>query len=388
MKILCGLSSIEYDVQHFPGYLTSRESYHPVFDIPQRTLLTRGFHKWSAGELTETDSYLLYLALFNSTDLVKWHTPARRNLLTRSVVAANMESLVRAIDKINLVSHPSFVVHHIAITSDTADFSASPIWIDNWHNNYAAFVSGYKDEVKHDKLARKERHMDKLLDRLETGDIEKLARIIADWTEMVAEFPAFAVLINNQRTTLAEYWKGIIIKCAKQEGVFTIPESDLMELYSHCEECSSLHGSTYGRTLMTILRSGLKRLDDPFDLNTIDFDIKHPGFVILSKKQANSTEEANIAAMIAAAPEKLPLESDIGTLYPSKIAYLRAKARWDAAELDKENKKAIAEMVGYKEIPDILDEAEQLIGDDDDSDINEGEAGSIVDDSEQSQTEE
>lgn len=361
MKILCALSGIEYRCDHFPGYLSSRESYHPIFDMSQKSLL-KYMHKWAHNELTDIDNYLLYLALFNSTGLLKWHSPARQNLRTKSLVAAHMESLVRAIDKINLVSHPSFVLHHIAITNDTADFSASPIWIDNWHASYAAFCQGYKDEVKHDKIARKERHMDILMDKPDLN-IEKLGRIIADWASIVGEFPNSLTIVNNQRISISDYWKSIIIRCAKSEGVFAIPESDLSELYDHCQDCSELHGSTHGRTLMTILRSGLKKLDDPFDLNTIDFDLKHPGFVILSKHQVNDTEAANLASMIALAPDKLPLESEIGSIYPSKIAYLRAKFRWEAAEKDRVNKEEIANLTNLSAIPDILDPLEQNIED-------------------------
>src|SRR6476659_7008978 len=114
MKILCAYSSLEFNVDHFPGYLDSMESHHPVFDIPQKKLLCYT-GKWASGALTLTDSYLLFLALLKSSDRVDFRVPVFRNEKTDSIVARNMEYLVRTIIKLNAVHNRSEVFPHYAI---------------------------------------------------------------------------------------------------------------------------------------------------------------------------------------------------------------------------------------------------------------------------------
>jgi len=115
MQILCAYSSITFTVEHFPGTLSSRESYHPVFDMPQKRLLSN-LGKWSSGGLTPTDSYLMFLAVLRSTDLVDFRVPAIRTEKTDATIAQNMEALCRTVIRLNSVSNPAvcfplFVLH-------------------------------------------------------------------------------------------------------------------------------------------------------------------------------------------------------------------------------------------------------------------------------------
>ena len=114
---LCCYSGLEITVSHFPLYLSNRTEHrcaHPIFHVPQKNLLSYA-RKWSAKELTSIDSYLLYVALLRSTELVYFRTPAvyvERKLIEEanvphsgmgsdSIVSTNMEKLMIAISRIN-----------------------------------------------------------------------------------------------------------------------------------------------------------------------------------------------------------------------------------------------------------------------------------------------
>jgi len=82
--ILCHYSGIEFRCEHFPIHLTSGESHHPIFDAPLPKLW-KYFSKWQAGELTETDSYLLFIAYMRATEMVDFRTAIRRTPATPKI---------------------------------------------------------------------------------------------------------------------------------------------------------------------------------------------------------------------------------------------------------------------------------------------------------------
>ena len=96
-KILCAKSGIQFQCEHFPIRFTQNEVSHPIFSASLKQLW-KFYPKWQTGELTDIDSYLLFLAYFNSTDLVKWRVPAKYHAGTQSIIAQNFDSLVSAAD--------------------------------------------------------------------------------------------------------------------------------------------------------------------------------------------------------------------------------------------------------------------------------------------------
>lgn len=329
MKILCAYSGIHFTCEHFPASLHARECYHPVFDIPQKKLLAC-LPKWVAHELTETDSYLLYLALLNSTSLVEWRVPAMQTERTRSIVANHMEPLVKTVGAMNLIKHPALALSKVAITPETKFLDTSHYWIANWNESINDFHTGYRQAIRHDRLVMRERALEKIIRDPEKKDTRYLARNLADWAADAGCFPQFTLVFESRGMTCEEYWKIIIIRCINDEQVFKLHKPDIQELIEHCEE-NIEPGTIYHHALMQVLRNGLKRRDNY--LGSFGGDIDAASYRILDAE--TSIEDANKLAMIADAPAEKPIESN----YPSKIAYLRAKAKWDMAT---EYKKQIA----------------------------------------------
>ena len=320
MKILCSYSSIEFNVEHFPGTFYSKEICHPIFYLPQKRLLSYTA-KWAGGELTPTDSYLLFLAILKSSDRVEFRVPVFQTPFTPSLIAQNMEYLVRTVIKLNTVSTPASIFPSFVISQDTKFLSNVKYWIQNWEEAYNDFASGKAREYDDRKLIHRESALERMI-KNPHKPISAYANQIAEWAIQAGDFPDFLVESPWTKTkiTYADFSKQIITKCAKEESIFSIPRKDIEELLEHCETNISI-GSIYGHALFKILKVALDKHKNFLGLG--DIDIGSTTYQFLDSD--DSVESANIKAMIDSAPPELPKPEQ----YPNKLAYLRAKMRWD-----------------------------------------------------------
>lgn len=323
MKILCAYSGLEFNVEHFPGTFHSREIFHPIFSLEQKRLLPYT-KKWATGELTLTDSYLLFLALLNSSEQIIFRTSARQTPLTNSIVANNMEFLVRTVIKLNAIRTPGTVFPSFAVTSETANLANVHDWISIWDERWKEFQSGYKSAHESSKLNQRERALERLI-KNPHKPIREYASKIADWAAVAGSFPNFQ--IKNPFTQKGDmiscnaYWQEIIIRSTRNEYLHTIPDNDLQELLDHCEENIPV-GSIYSHALFTALRHAIAKKKNFLGLG--DMDLRSTYSMVDDPKDV---ETANLRALIDSAPEEMPkLEQ-----YPTKFAYMKAKLRWDMA---------------------------------------------------------
>lgn len=323
MKVLCAYSSIEFTCEHFPGYLSARESSHPLFQVPQKRLLSY-LGKWAQGGLTSIDSYLLFLALLNSSELVDFRVPAIRTESTDAIIANNMEALCKTLIKLNTVVSPSVVFPHYVISPDTRTLDNVHYWIANWESAYQDFLSGYRSAHDSAKLRIREAALERLIKNPHRPVASYAARI-ADWAATAGSFPTFIVTNphNRVQVSCADYWKYLIAKCAHEEQIFAIRRQDLVELLEHCEDNIPI-GSIYSNALFKILRHALERQRNFLGLG--DLDISKGSYTILFAD--TGVEAANLRAIIDSAPDHLPKREE----YPTQFAYMKAKLRWDMAQ--------------------------------------------------------
>lgn len=324
MKVICAYSGLEFQVQHFPASLSNREAVHPIFHIPQKKLLGYVPTKWAAGELTSTDSYLLFLALLHSTERVEFRLPIFRTPVTDSLIASNMNNLFSVVGRINSVQNPSFAPPEMVITQDTRTLSNVSHWIAAWAEYYSDWNAGYKSLSDEQKLTRRQMALERMINTQQNRNDKAFARVLADWAESAGEFPKSPTLVNGVYLPINEYWKSIIIKCFNAEQIFSIPKDDITELLTHCED-NIIQGNNYAYNLLKALRTGLAKQEDFLGFGDLDLSA-NTGYQIISGD--SSVEDANILAMIQSAPTEKPVESN----YPSKLAYLRAKVRWETAQ--------------------------------------------------------
>lgn len=332
MKILCSLSGIEYECSHFPFTLHSRESHHPVFDIPQKKLLPL-IEKYHAGEFTSTDSYLYYLALFRSSSLVEFRVPAIRTTLTASIVALNIDALAMMVGRMNvlgtekvqgILNLPRFV-----ISSETKDLATSDQWIRIWESNYEDYQNGYVTATMIEKLNRREAALERFI-KDKSKDISEYAGQLAEWASLAGEFfkEDYDVLDEYDRPVPLEvYWKRIIKLCAKGDSFNRLPMGDLKDIYEYCQENTSIVSSgIYGHCLLTLLKVSIQRKESYYGLGDVDLNGAETTFRILDA--STSVEDANKLVLIDSAPKSEPKRSD----YPSPIAFLRAKLNYAMAQ--------------------------------------------------------
>ena len=323
MKILCAKSGIEFTCQHFPAYLTSREVSHPIFHLPQKKLLSF-ITKFASGELGEIASYLLFLSLLDSTQLVEFRSAVKRTADTSSIVYNNFEDLVQLVGQINIITHPEEVFSRVAISPENNTLDTIHHIIENWENQLEEFKNGYISYGIRADLRRREEALERLIKSNHTE--QQLAVQIANWAEVAGSFPRFTVSTQFGQLTCAEYWKLIIRKCIKAESIFAIPVPDIDELITHCEDTIE-HGSIYSHTLMSMLRSGRDKNKNFLGLGDWDISQSSLSYLILDKNK-DSVEEANLELIKKAAPSEEPRITD----YPSRFEYLKAKMRWNLSK--------------------------------------------------------
>lgn len=317
--ISCIYSGIEFTCQHFP---LAMRSNHPIFELPQKKLL--GFTpKYFGAELTPTDSYLLFLALLNSTSKVEFRVPAFRTTFTNALIANNMENLIHVIGAINIIQHPGFSVPSFVISPDTKDLANISNWIANWEACIQDFKDGYRTYNESRALLNREVALEKLI-KNSSKSISSYAHILADWAEIAGSFPVFEVRTpDNELISCAKYWKQIIAKCVRDEAIFAIPSADLEELIEHCE-VEITHGSIHAHTLMDLLRTGKKKQVNYLGLG--DITLLNSPYKILEND--SDVERQNKLILIESAPTELPILS----AYPSKLAYMRAMVKYNMAK--------------------------------------------------------
>lgn len=318
MKLACAISGIHFQCDHFTVF---QKSIHPIFTLSQDKLLALYRGKWTTGNLSETESYLLYLSLLNSTKQIRWFHHAIQHARTNQVVAGNMPRIAELINRISDIPESCHTIFAaIAITNETADLNNSNIWIDIWQDNLRDYHNGYRTYTASRKIANREEALQKLI-KDSSKDLSRYARLLAKWASEAGNFPVFSVKspISDREITCSEYWQEIIVCLAKREKAYLVPKADIEELVDHVTE-NIQPGTIYQHTLSTLLKDGHKIIKDYFGFGELDVSTS---FTILPTDA--SVEAANIQAMIDSAPSELPIEKN----YPSRLAYLRAKAKWD-----------------------------------------------------------
>ena len=322
MKILCSNSSIEFDCSHFPGTFYSRELIHPIFYLPQKRLLSYT-KKWASGELTPTDSYLLFLALLNSSEQIDFRVPVYKNEHTDRIVALNMEPLVLSVIKLNTVRNPAVTFPRFVITPETRFLTNVHHWIECWNDAYQSFQDGYRSAHESRKLITRESALQRMI-KNPHKNIASIAQSLADWAETAGEFPQFLTQSpwNSIQIPCSEYWKALIVRAAKDQFLHSVPAKDLQELLDHCEE-NIPPGTIYSHELFKLLRRAAERQKNYLGFGDIDLRSTYSML-----EDGASAESANMKAMIDSAP----LEEPKPEQYPTKFKYIQAKLKWDMAK--------------------------------------------------------
>lgn len=317
-KILCAYSGLLLDVSHFPIHLSESECSHPIFCIPQKKLLGYA-RKWSAQELTTTDSYLLFIALLKSTDHIVFRSAVTVTPETDALVAQNMHNLIAAIGKINTIVHPGFTLPKFVISSDTCTLSNVRNWLRAWNSCLIDFATGFREYNASRALLNREIALERLI-KNPMKSVESYSKTLATWAAIAGSFPTYVITdATGAHIPMSDYWTDIIQRCCRNATLTNVPAVDLDDLLEHCEEHIP-HGSIYAAKLMQVLRNAIN-----MQKNFLGGD----SFQILNiPGNTEIVEHANILNLISTAPEVLPTQGN----YTSKIEYLKALTKYGMAQ--------------------------------------------------------
>lgn len=317
MKATCAYSGIQFTCEHFPASVSSSELVHPIFYLKASKLLSY-IPAWADGSLNETDSYLLFLALLNSTEQVDWRTPILRTERTNQLVALNMEKLASLSTSILQVKKRREVLPAFTIAPDSRNLNNVADWLVVWEQALQDYKQGYRATTTLQKIRDAETYLERVI-KDSTRDTSSFSKVLANWADLAGNFPRFLTTTpSGTKIPLNTYWKELIVRSCLADGIFSISQKDLEELIEHCEQ-EIPHGSIYARRLMKVLKDTAKSQRDFFgDLDT-SFTILNPD---------TSVEDANKVALMASAPSEVPVRGN----YPTLAAYLRAKIAYDMVQ--------------------------------------------------------
>lgn len=308
-----------------PTSLHSSTYTHPIFHVSQHRLISLA-GQWASQKLTPTESYLLFLALLDSTELVQWKCHATYTPQTDSLISSNMESLLGIIAKINLIKHPTFALPSFSINPTTTTLSNSHHWIQVWIENYNDWYQGKRDEAIRERLQDREDALQRLIKS--SVPYESYAKVLASWAASAGSFPTYDTThpISHQQIPLAEYWKQLIITVANEDKLWRYPRADIVELIEHCEE-NIMHGNIYAHTLMKYLRKGLSQYDDYLGFG--ELVPSSTKFTIIPND--TPIHKINLAVLETTTPTEEPKKHQ----YPTQSAWLKAYTKWKLASVRK-----------------------------------------------------
>lgn len=309
MKIHCQYSGVSFDVSGFGS--TQLTYIHPIFSADTGWLLSR-MGAWAAQKYGEEESRLLFLALLHSTDLVEFRYQAQPE---NNTVQLNIEPLARFVGWSSGLTRPQLILPKFVVQKDNRKLENVRYWIQTWFDARKAFEDGYARWEQDKKLLEKERALERLI-RNSAKQVQDYAGLLATW----------AMQAGNVPKALHDYWRELF--CLKGIAVYNAKQVDIEEMLEHMEEHLE-HGSIYSHATLTHLRTLLKK--NKAGLN-YGLGISDEEFAMLEsspfKIVEGSVEEHNMEVISASAPREEPVAAD----YPTRVAYLRAKAAFSLAQ--------------------------------------------------------
>lgn len=260
MKLTCPRSGLEYQDSSINSISGTYQSIHPIFNISAKSLLY--IVKQIQSEPEPINNYLTGLAIFNLLN-PKWESCADRNRAL-PVITANLERMVSLIYRIPVERRNKFPT--FVINKSTADFQSLPTWLDSIESVFSEWKVSSRELSISTQVMRKETVLTRLINSKLHKHRNKIAIILADWAELVAEFPKSKFyLSDDSETTTAIYWKELIKTSFINNHIDLIAAKvdmdDFQDMIDYLE-MNLPHGSTHAHILMNRVRKSLSILQE------------------------------------------------------------------------------------------------------------------------------
>lgn len=246
--VTCAISGVLFEVSHFSSLrLPASEGFpHPIFAANMRYLQSL-YIQHTKGNLTATDSYLLFMAYLHSSNKIEWQHPSvlsPNDDKTIKMVENNLAQLIKVLEKSANIFHPRFKQPSFKVTEGNCNLIQIPNWIKAWEQNITDFYMGRASDEERDAIIKIENKFTTLI--LSGEQPHKYASTIADWADKAAEFP-------KDKSAL---YKETIRNCFNKVKMFNTPLPLLKDIKAFCEENIEL-GSIHYSALMDTLNEGI-----------------------------------------------------------------------------------------------------------------------------------
>lgn len=257
MNLRCPISGLSYTASSGYGHGIAT---HPFLLSSNRTSLTAQLQDYLTGDLTSDnansdESYLYCLAWLPILGVTFSATVDKES--AHPFLLANLERMVTIIGKLDnhvRSAFPSFIV-----TEADRDLSSLPNWLNAIQDCIADISRSRAEFTKDRKLSTIEESLERIIHSVQTKDIPRAAKIIANWAAVAGDFPLG--IINDphaNKTNIRDYWCNIIVNSFKEDNMMLlemrVSVADMDELIEHCEY-NIPHGSSYAHILMTKIRA-------------------------------------------------------------------------------------------------------------------------------------
>lgn len=329
MRVTCAISGLRFSISYLEGVtIQHTEGYfHPVFAIPYKSL-HRLYSQHCRGQLTPTDSYLLFLSFLHSTGQVNWKYPANlkpNESSTKAMIENNLSQLIAVTEKSNLIRHPSFKQPSFSVSYDNSALHQIPNWIEAWDSNIERFKLGIASVREQQELQEVENKLSYLI--LSGEKPERMSAVIANWASLAAEFPP----------DKNELYQKTIRSCFSMSKMFSTPLPLLKEIKDFCE-CNIEVGSIHFHSLSNVLREGIARHHDYLGGSSLATgytmlptlrEVEPNNMEAKVSKEKTIENEKYLLSLAEAADTSLP--APIQADYSSTIEYIKAKLAYRVA---------------------------------------------------------
>jgi hypothetical protein len=192
MRLFCTISGLESELPQFASPAIRQEWQHPIFSLSRAELLRIYKAAWQRQRLSKSESRLLALALFNSSQLVTWvaaasHLPS--SLINQEPqIAQSLPLLAEVIEfSLSCPSWPQSQLAHfpsiIIDSSNNHDLSIMVTSCELWLAAIADYHAGYYRQYQEKRDAEKANflsHLSAFSSRKPSRYIKALSRYVID----------------------------------------------------------------------------------------------------------------------------------------------------------------------------------------------------------------
>lgn len=314
MQILCRFSALTLSrYEHFKGLHIA--DVHPIFEVKSKILwkIARSFLD---ERTTKEERRLIFLAIANSTGLMRFQVPAEPSDTTILNCFHQLQAIAGWIEHLQApgVRFPAYVVR-----TENRNLHNFKDWLKALEEVKKAFYEGQATQEHKHRMTLLEDKLTRLILSQVTQGSRGITNLMATWALDASEAP------RECKPT----WMKILN--TPRDRIYTISSTDIKSLISHLEE-NLPHGSIAATAVMRRVRELLQQQADGLGLYEIltddDSDASPNG---AQRNEAITSEIANTPAAITAAI-MAPIAEPVPANYGSKVSYLIAKAQWNLAQ--------------------------------------------------------